>query len=104
MIQLRNGFIDAEERLPFAQALTFEAVQRLFRQVYPIAFGQKAGGLGEAQIVMLHEKGEYIAAGAAAETVKKPLAFIDIKRRGLFIVKGAQPLVINAHLFQTDIV
>jgi len=63
-------------------------------------FGQVLDSLGEIQVVVVHEKAEGIAAGAAAEAVIELLVGADAERRGFLFVERAAGGVVLAGLFQ----
>ena len=64
----------------------------LAAQLHPEATGQPFDGLDKAQMVDLLNERHDVAALAAAEAVEAPSALADGERRGLFVVKRAQPL------------
>lgn len=62
-------------------------------------FGQVLDGLGEIQVVVVHEKAEGVAAGAAAEAVIELLVGADAERRGFLFMERAAGGVVLAGLF-----
>jgi len=63
-------------------------------------FGQIFDGLGEVQVVVIHEKAEGVAAGAATEAVIELLVGADAERRGFLFVERAAGGVVLAGLLQ----
>ncbi len=64
--------------------------------------GQLFHGLGEIQVVVVHDEAEGVAAGAAAETVIELLVGADGEGGGLFLVERAAGGVVLAGLFHLD--
>ena len=63
-----------------------------FRNQNSAAGCQNLYGIGEINIFFVHEKAENISAFAAAETVVTLPRDVNMKRRGLFLMKRTQPL------------
>jgi len=77
----------------FVRAAAFFA-----RDFHAGGFGQFLDGLGEVQVVVVHDKAEGVAARAAAEAVVELLVGADAERRGLFLVERAAGGVVLARL------
>src|SRR5262249_42061268 len=58
--------------------------------------------LGEGDPLDALEEGEDVAVGAAAEAVERPILRIDVERRRLLVVEGAEALQVAAGVFQLD--
>ncbi|MNZ64312.1 hypothetical protein D3C78_824800 [compost metagenome] len=64
--------------------------------------GQLLDGLGEVQVVVVHDEAQGVAAGTAAEAVVELLVGADREGRGLFLVERAAGGVVLAGFFQLD--
>src|SRR5919197_1030789 len=101
MKERRCGLMQGIER---AQALLLPLLWTSFRQAHPIARRQEAHGLWKRHVFVLHQKTEDIAAGVAAKAIKKPLGGAYRERRGLLLMKGAQPFGIGASPLELDVI
>lgn len=57
----------------------------------------------EREAVGFHLELDDVAVGTAAETVVKTFAFVDGKRRGLFVMKRTEPLIFAPFFGQLDL-
>ena len=67
-------------------------VALLAAQRHAVLVGEALHDLGEAQAVDLHQEGDHVAAFPAAEAVPELAGRVDVERRGLLVVEGAQAL------------
>src|SRR5438445_561992 len=86
-VKFRGSLIGAREGVALGGA---GSVIFQLGQSDAIARGERANRLGEAQPLNLHHEVENGAARAASEAVIKPALCVDRKRRGLFVMEGAQ--------------
>src|SRR5262249_48328218 len=87
-----------------AQAFLPALLRARFWHTHAVTRRQEAHSLRERHVFMLHQKTEDIATGMAAKAIKKPLHGAHGKRRGLLLMKRAQPLSVSASPLQLDIV
>ncbi len=71
-------------------------------QFHAHAAGQLFHRLGKAETVVLHEKADGAAVGAAPEAVVELLGRADIERGGLFVVKGTAGAKLAAGALERD--
>src|SRR5712692_6976565 len=70
----------------------------------PVTFADALHRLGEAQLVVLHQKMENAASRAAAEAMKNSFFFVDGERGSLFGVKRAEAEMVTAGFFKRQII
>jgi hypothetical protein len=68
------------------------------------ALGQQADGFGKIHPFSLLDEFNNVPTCVTAEAVKHLFSPVYRERRGIFVMKGTQPDVILAHLFQADVV
>src|SRR5882757_10756933 len=67
--------------------------------------GNNADGLGEADVLHLHDEGEDVAFFVAAEAVKVAVGGVDGEGAGLFLVEGTEAgVVLGSGLAQLEVV
>ena len=89
-VQRRIGWLPR-----FVRAATFFA-----GDFHAGGFGQVLNRLGEIQVVVVHEKAEGVATGAATEAVIELLVRADAERWGFLFMERAAGSVVLAGLFQ----
>ena len=91
-------------RRPASRASSGELNSRLGSGM-PALRGDGADGLGEADVLHLHDEGEDVAFFVAAEAVEVAVGGVDGEGAGLFFVEGAEAgVVLRAGLAQLDVV
>ena len=107
---VQGGFVEAGRHLidligqgALAGLLGALRPQFLEGQVNAVAPGQLLGRLREAQALVLHQEGNDVAAGAAAEAIKNALLRGDRERRAGVGVEGAESQKVFALLHQLDV-
>ena len=84
-------------------ALPLQWVGVVLGNLQAIGLGQVFDGFDEVHASMFHQETDGIAVFAAAKAVEKLLARTDRERGRFLAVKGAQPHVVGAALFQLNI-
>jgi hypothetical protein len=89
------GFVDVEELATEAGFVSFLGGAELPLGEGDAALGgDDADGLGEADVLHLHDEGEDVALFVAAETVEVAVGRVDGEGAGLFFVEGAEAGVV----------
>src|SRR5919198_5359182 len=101
MKERRGGLVQGIER---AQALLLALLWTGFRKAHSTARRQQAHGLWKGHVLVLHQKTEDVATGVTAKAIKKPLSEAYGKRRGLLLMKWAQPFGIGTSALELDVV
>src|SRR5262249_33644534 len=97
MKERRSGLMQSIQLAPESiRGLLLPLLCTRFRDAHPRARRQKAYCLWESHVFVLHQKTEDVATGVTAKAIKKPLRGADRKRRGLLLMKWAQPFGIGA--------
>ena len=83
----------------------FRGVELAFGEGDAALGGDGADGLGEADVLHLHDEGEDVAFLVAAEAVEVAVGGVDGEAAGLFFVEGTEAgVVLGAGFAQLDVV
>jgi hypothetical protein len=102
--EIRRAFYDGQNPPVFLQTRLEQIVLciLLLRQCNVISIGKKFNGINERKVLMFGYKTEDIAPASASEAVVELVFRIYLERRGLLMVKWAQPDVTVARPAQMD--
>src|SRR6266849_4008985 len=92
------------QRIEWTRCLLPPLLQTGFWNAHPITRCQEAYRLRKGHAFMLHQETEHVATGVTAKAIKKPLNGVDAERRGLLLMKRAQPLGVGTSTLELDIV
>src|SRR5581483_6944375 len=98
-----GALVDAVKMLALTGAVVFAAPLAAF-DGDAVTLGHPLHRLGEAQLIVLHQKIEDAAAGVAAEAVIDALVFAHGEGRSFLAVKGAEAEMVAPGLFQSHVI
>src|SRR6266571_1937604 len=100
----RRQVVDPVQGFPLVQPPFFLRGRGPFLYSHSNPLGQELDRVGKGEPFHFHDKGDGIAADAAAEAVEDPPRRIDVEGGGFLPVEGAEPLVIGARLPEAYII